>query len=64
MRDSQQRLLVSVRGKTEAMAAVEGGAHMVDVEYPASSLGTPYPLNILAVRETRYRRHTSGRVLT
>ncbi len=51
MRDSQQRLLVGVRGKTEAMAAVEGGAHIVDVEYPAAALGTPYPLNILAVRE-------------
>ena len=51
MRDLQQRLLVGVRGKTEAMAAVEGGAHIVDVEYPASALGTPYPLNILAVRE-------------
>ncbi len=51
MRDLQQRLLVGVRGKTEAMAAVEGGAHIVDVEYPAAALGTPYPLNILAVRE-------------
>lgn len=51
MRDWQQRLLVSVRGRTEAQAAVEGGAHIVDVEYPAAALGTPYPLNILAVRE-------------
>jgi uncharacterized protein (UPF0264 family) len=51
MRDLQQRLLVGVRGKTEAIAAVEGGAHIVDVEYPAAALGTPYPLNILAVRE-------------
>jgi uncharacterized protein (UPF0264 family) len=51
MRDRQQRLLVGVRGKTEALAAVKGGAHIVDVEYPASSLGAPYPLNILAVRE-------------
>ncbi len=50
-RQSQQRLLVGVRGKTEAIAAVEGGAHIVDVEYPAAALGTPYPLNILAVRE-------------
>ncbi len=50
-RQSQQRLLVVVRGKTEAIAAVEGGAHIVDVEYPAAALGTPYPLNILAVRE-------------
>jgi len=51
MRELQQRLLVGVRGKTEAMTAVEGGAHIVDVEYPASALGTPYPLNILAVRQ-------------
>jgi (5-formylfuran-3-yl)methyl phosphate synthase len=51
MRDWQQQLLVGVRGKTEALAAVEGGAHIVDVEYPAAALGTPYPLNILAVRE-------------
>ncbi len=42
---------MGVRGKIEAGAAVEGGAHLVDVEYPASALGTPYPLNILAVRE-------------
>lgn len=52
MRQLQQRLLVGVRGKTEALAAVKGGAHIVDVEYPAASLGTPYPLNILAVRES------------
>jgi len=52
MRDRHQRLLVGVRGKTEAIAAVEGGVHIVDVEYPAAALGTPYPLNILAVRET------------
>jgi uncharacterized protein (UPF0264 family) len=51
MRERQQRLLVGVRGKTEAKEAVRGGAHIVDVEYPASALGTPYPLNILAVRE-------------
>jgi len=51
MRDLNQRLSVGVRGKVEAGAAVEGGAHLVDVEYPASALGTPYPLNILAVRE-------------
>lgn len=49
---SQQRLLVGVRGKNEAVAAVRGGAHIVDVEYPAAALGTPYPLNILAVRES------------
>jgi len=44
------RLLVSVRGPTEALAAAEGGANIVDVEYPSSALGTPYPLNIKAVR--------------
>lgn len=46
------RLLVSVRGKNEAVTAISAGAHIADVEYPASALGTPYPLNILAVRET------------
>ena len=45
------RLLVSVRGPTEAIAAARGGAHIADVEYPASALGTPYPLNIKAVRD-------------
>ena len=45
------RLLVSVRGPKEALAAAEGGAHIADVEYPASALGTPYPLNIKAVRQ-------------
>jgi uncharacterized protein (UPF0264 family) len=44
-------LLVSVRGKNEALSAVKGGAHIVDVEYPASALGTPYPLNIQTVRK-------------
>jgi len=46
-----QRLLVSVRGPNEALAAARGGAHIADVEYPGSALGTPYPLNIKAVRE-------------
>ena len=46
-----QKLLVSVRGVKEALAAARGGAGIVDVEYPASALGTPYPLNILAVKE-------------
>jgi hypothetical protein len=46
-----QRLLVSIRGKNEALEAVAGGTHIVDVEYPATALGTPYPLNIKAVRE-------------
>jgi uncharacterized protein (UPF0264 family) len=44
------RLLVSVRGPNEATAAAEGGAHIADVEFPGSALGTPYPLNIKAVR--------------
>jgi len=45
-----QKLLISVRGPKEAHEAAKGGAHIVDVEYPVSALGTPYPLNILAVR--------------
>jgi len=45
------RLLVSVRGPIEALAAAAGGAHIADVEFPASALGTPYPLNIKAVRQ-------------
>lgn len=45
-----ERLLVSVRGPNEALAAAEGGAHIADVEYRASALGTPYPLSIRAVR--------------
>ena len=55
-----QRLLVSVRGPQEALRAAEGGAHIADVEYPASALGTPYPLNIATVRKklsaTGFRR--------
>lgn len=46
-----QRLLISIRGKKEALDAVAGGTQIVDVEYPATALGTPYPLNIKAVRE-------------
>lgn len=45
-----QRLLVSVRGPIEALEAIKGGAHIADVEYPASALGTVYPLNLLDVR--------------
>jgi len=45
------RLLVSVRGPREALEAAKGGAKIADVEYPASALGTPYPLNILSVRK-------------
>lgn len=50
MKRKKQRLLVSIRGKKEALAAVKGGAHIADVEFPASALGTPYPLNIRVVR--------------
>lgn len=46
-----QKLLVSVRGCKEALESSKGGGHIADVEYPASALGTPYPLNILAVRQ-------------
>jgi (5-formylfuran-3-yl)methyl phosphate synthase len=46
-----QRLLISVRGPVEALEAIRGGAHIADVEYPGSALGTPYPLNILDVRK-------------
>lgn len=46
-----QKLLVSIRGPREAIEAAKGGAHIADVEYPASALGTPYPLNILNVRK-------------
>lgn len=45
-----QRLLISIRGPLEALAAARGGAQIADVEYPASALGTPYPLNIFGVR--------------
>ena len=51
MRARRQRLLVSIRGRKEALAAARGGVHIADVEYPASALGTPYPLNIQAVRK-------------
>ncbi len=52
----KQKLLISVRGKKEALEAFKGGAHIIDVEYPASALGTPYPLNIRAVRNVIPRR--------
>lgn len=52
-----QRLLVSVRGPIEALQACKGGAHIADVEYPASALGTPYPLNIA---DTRARLNKNG----
>ncbi|HUT60593.1 MAG TPA: (5-formylfuran-3-yl)methyl phosphate synthase [Phycisphaerae bacterium] len=55
MAQRRQRLLISVRGPKEAHAAAMGGAHIADVEYPASALGTPYPLNILAVRNALHK---------
>lgn len=45
-----QRLLVSVRGPNDARAAVSGGAHIIDAEYPASALGTVHPGNIRRIR--------------
>lgn len=48
----KQKLLISIRGKNEAIDAYKAGADIIDVEYPASALGTPYPLNIDAVRKT------------
>jgi (5-formylfuran-3-yl)methyl phosphate synthase len=39
-----------VRGPVEAVAAAKGGALIADVEYPASALGTPYPLNVTATK--------------
>ncbi len=51
-----QKLLVSIRGHKEAFDAVKGGAQIADVEYPASALGTPYPLNVFAVRNSLNRR--------
>lgn len=52
----KQKLLISIRGKNEALEAYRGGAHIIDVEYPASALGTPYPLNIQTVRKTIPRK--------
>ena len=51
-----QQLLVSVRGKTEAIEAAKGGAHILDAEYPASALGTPYPLNVYTIRKNITKR--------
>lgn len=56
MKAEKQQLLVSIRGKKEALAAIKGGAHIADVEYPASALGTPYPLNIRVVRNALPKR--------
>ena len=52
-----QKLLVSVRGPLEAIAAANGGARIADVEFPASALGTPYPLNVAAVRDRLKKKH-------
>jgi uncharacterized protein (UPF0264 family) len=49
-----------VRGPVEALEAALGGAHIADVEFPASALGTPYPLNIRAVRERLRGRGFGG----
>ncbi len=45
-----QRLLVSVRGKNEAIEAIMGGAKIVDAENPTSALGKVYPLNIAQIK--------------
>lgn len=45
-----QRLLVSVRGPGDPRAAVAGGAHIIDAEYPTSALGTVHPRNIHRIR--------------
>ncbi len=47
---TRQRLLVSVRGPNDARAAVAGGAHIIDAEYPTSALGTVHPGNIHKIR--------------
>ena len=57
-----QRLLVSIRGCREAIEAAKGRAGIADVEYPASALGTPYPLNIHSVR-TRLNKLGHKKVL-
>jgi len=46
-----QRLLVSVRGRNEALEAVKGGAKIVDAENPDSALGKVYPLNIATIKK-------------
>lgn len=58
----RQQVLVSVRGPMEALEATKGGAGIADVEFPASALGTPYPLNIHAVCQ-RLRRRGFKKVL-
>ena len=53
---------MSVRGPIEAVEAARGGATIADVEFPASALGTPYPLNIEAVGR-RLRKQRFSKVL-
>lgn len=51
------RLLVSVRGPNEAVEAAKGGAHIADVEFPGSALGTLYPFlryNLINTLLTNY----------
>lgn len=60
----KQRLLVSVRGAVEALACAKGGAMIADVEYPASALGTPYPLNIGEVCQRVKARYPKVQVST
>jgi uncharacterized protein (UPF0264 family) len=52
----RQRLLVSVRGPNDARAAVAGGAHIIDAEYPKSALGTVHPGNIHRIRMATPKR--------
>lgn len=60
-----QRLLVSVRGPMEALEAARGGALIADVEFPGFALGTPYPLNIAAVKaRLKTARHIRVKVST
>lgn len=58
------KLLVSVRGSIEALTAADGGALIADVEFPASALGTPYPLNVAAVCERLKRKYPRVAVST
>lgn len=64
MKSIKPRLLVSVRGPTEAAAAAKGGAMIADVEYPASALGTPYPMNIDIVCRRLRSKHRRVKVST
>lgn len=56
---------MSVRGPIEALEAARGGALILDVEFPGSALGTPYPLNIAAVKaRLKTARYTRAKVST